>query len=206
MTQGPPSPDEATYDQYSTIRSSELFNKVYDLDDFDPTGFDGRWGMVLDESTVWDEVKQEWVPEVLAGQEVRIHHVGDTQHYRIRVDITEDLSIHMGYECTFGDSKWVPYTVLQIDGDPDHPMLAPNDTLKQGTRLGEPIAWLKQVYADRRTQYRITRNPDGTAQYIMMRRLSEDGTRNIGTVLSSEGVANIDKAFMRLGPAGIEIS
>jgi hypothetical protein len=170
----------------------------YDLDAFDPSGFDGHWVMVNDESTIWDPERGEYVPEVLKGQEIDIRHDGDVQIYRIRVDITEDLTIHMGYECRFGDAVWVPYTVVQIDGDPDHPALAPNDTLKQGTRLGAPIAWIKQIYVDPRTQYRISRNPDGTAQYVMMRRLSEDGTRNVGTVLTPDGTASIDKAFMRV--------
>lgn len=174
------------------------FTQVYELDDFDPSGFDGRWGMVLDESTVWDEATQEWVPELLKGQELNIRHEGDFQIYRIRVDIGDDLSVHMAYECTFGAARWVPYRLVQVDGDPNDPRLGPNATLKQGMRLGEPIAWIKQVYVDPRTQYRITRNPDGTAQYVMMRRLNEAGTRNVGTVLSADGVANVDKAFMRL--------
>ncbi|GAA1466551.1 hypothetical protein [Microbacterium thalassium] len=175
-----------------------MTQNVYEPDDFDPTGFDGTWVMVNDESTIWDAEKQEYVPEILAGQEITIRHEGDLQIYRIRVDIEPDLSIHMAYECRFGDSAWVPYRVVQIDGDPNHPRLQPNAVLKQGTRLNEPIAWIKQVYVDRRTQYRITKNPDGTAQYIMMRRLNEDGTRNVGTVLNPAGVASIDKAFMRI--------
>jgi len=32
----------------------------------------------------------------------------------------------------------------------------------------------------------------------MMRGLSEDGTRNVDTVLAPDGTASIDKAFMRV--------
>ena len=63
---------------------------------------------------------------------------------------------------------------------------------------GKPQTVNDSTYVDLRTQYRISRNPDGTAQYVMMRRLSEDGTRNVGTVLTPDGTASIDKAFMRV--------
>lgn len=172
---------------------------VYPPDHFDPSGFSGTWGMLLSESTIWDAATQAYIPEVLAGQEVTIRHEDDLQIYRIRVDITSELRVHMAYECRFGAHEWTPYRVVEIDGDPEDSHLLPNDTLRQGMRLGEPIAWVKQVYVDPHTQYRITRNPDGTAQYVMMRRLNEDLTRNVATVLHPDGIAHVDKVFARIG-------
>ncbi len=142
--------------------------------------------------------------EVLKGQLLEIRTDGDVMDYRIRIDITDDLTTYMKYTCRFGDEEWAPYTVYHIDGDPNHEMLKPSDILKGGTRLGEPVAFIKQVYVDPRTQYRITKNPDGSAQYVMLRRLSEDRQRNVGTVLTAEGEAEIAKHFIRdAGPAPI---
>jgi hypothetical protein len=169
---------------------------------FDPHGFDGVWRMYLPDSTVLDPATGEMIPEVLTDQVLEIRTTGDVMDYKIRVDHSPELSIFMTYRCQFGAVEWTPYTVYHIEGDANDPALRPGPLLKSGTRLGEPMAFIKQVYVDPRTQYRITRNPDGTAQYLMLRRLSEDGRRNVGTVLTAEGERSIDKHFLRdEGPA-----
>jgi hypothetical protein len=168
-------------------------------DTFSPHGFDGVWQMYLPDSKIKDPVTGEWAPEVLKDQVLRIRTDGDVMDYRIRVDHPDGASVYMKYTCKFNDTKWVPYFVYHIEGE-RNPAFdgGPNSLLKQGTHLGKPIAYIKQIYVDERTQYRITKNPDGTAQYCMERRLSEDGSVNVGYVLSAEGVFEIAKHFTRM--------
>src|ERR1700712_3405997 len=109
--------------------------------DFDPTGFNGTWGMYLPESKVRDPQTGEWVPEPLLDQYLRIQTDGDVMEYRIRVDHEEGMRQYRKYPCRYNDPEWTPYTVYHIDGDPDHPKFQPgeNKLLKSGTKLGEPI-------------------------------------------------------------------
>jgi hypothetical protein len=175
-------------------------------DVIDGTGFDGVWHMDQGRSRVWDEETNQWRQEPIEAQTLDIRHEGDVMHYRIAVKHSPTLTIHMTYECRFSDEKWAPYSVVDIEGDAGHDDLKPGDLLKSGIRLGEPIAYIKQVYVDPRTQYRITRNLDGTAQYAMLRRLSDDGQTNTGTVLTPQGVATISKVFGREKPAdGVDV-
>jgi hypothetical protein len=172
----------------------------------DGAGFDGTWHMDQNRSRVWDQDTNTWRQEPLQAQTLQIRHEGDVMHYRIAIKHDENLTIHMAYTCRFNDQSWAPYSVVAIDGDPEHEDLKPGDLLKNGIQLGEAIAYIKQVYVDPRTQYRITRNLDGTAQYAMLRRLSEDGTTNTGTVLVPEGIATIAKVFGREKPAdGVDV-
>lgn len=178
------------------IQNSVTADQLLDVD-FDPTKFDGKWRMQRSASTVLDpetgEMKQEWLLDQWAENRTD----GDVITYRISVQIAEDLTIHMGYTVKINDTKWVPYTVVAIDGDPNDPRLAPGDMLKGGTVLGQPIAYIKHVYVDPRTQFRITKNLDGTAQYILQRRLSEDYRLLYGSVLTPDGRLEIDKHFYR---------
>jgi hypothetical protein len=167
-----------------------------------PSGFDGVWRMYQPDSKVRDPKTGEWVPEVILNQVIEIHHDGDVMHYRCRIDHAEDLSLYLRYTCRYDADKWVPYSVFHIDGDPDHESLRPNNFRTVHARVGEPIAYLKQVYVDPRTRYRITKHPDGRAQYCLMSRLSEDGQCVIGSVLSAESDAAIVKHMLRdTGPA-----
>jgi hypothetical protein len=165
--------------------------------DFDPTGFDGVWRMYLPDSKVRDPETGEWVPEVIRDQVSETRHEGDVMHFRCRIEHAEDLVLYLGYTCRYGADEWVPYTVLHIEGDPNHESLKPNNFRKVHARVGEPIAFLKQVYVDPRTKVRITRHPDGDAQYVLTSRLSEDRQRNVATVQAVEGGAAIEKHAIR---------
>lgn len=164
---------------------------------FDLSGFEGKWAIDLERSQVRDEKTGEWVPEWLKDQDIEMRHDGDVQVYRGEVKAAEDLTLYMGYTCAWGQPDWVPYTVVQIDGPEDHQLLQPNATLKSGTRLGEPIAWVKQVYVDPRIHYRISKNLDGTPQYAMERRLLDDGSV-LSTVIAPGGILTIRKFFVRI--------
>lgn len=166
-------------------------------EEFDLSGFEGRWAIDLDRSQVRDENTGEWVPEWLKDQDIEMRHEGAAQSYRGVVRAAEDLTMHLGYTCSFDQLEWVPYSVIEIDGPADHPLLKPNTTLKAGTKLGDPIAWVKQVYVDPSAHYRISRNLDGTAQYVMLRRLLDNGSI-LSTVIDPDGIPTIRKFFTRV--------
>ena len=63
--------------------------------------------------------------------------------------------------------------------------------------MGEPIAWLKVAYVDPRTQVRLTKNLDGSAQYVLLSRVSEDGSKLFGYVMTPDGQFVTDKHFFR---------
>jgi hypothetical protein len=170
-------------------------------DSIDSSGFEGTWYMDRAQSRVWDKEANEWRPEPIEAQTLQMRMEGDVMYYKIALKHSEELILQMTYTCRFGDESWVPYRVLALKADENDEHLAPGDILKAGVKPGEPIAYVKQVYVDPRTQYRITRNLDGSAQYIMLRRLSEDGRTNTGTVLDPDGTVIISKVFVRSKPA-----
>lgn len=169
---------------------------------FDPSGFEGVWRMYLPDSRVRDPTTGEWGPEVINDQVAEMHHEGDLLHFRCRIDHVPDLSLYLRYTCRFGADEWVPYEVFHIEGDPDHESLRPNNFRRVHARVGEPIAYVKEIYVDPRTQFRVTRHPDGTAQYGLLSRLAEDRQRVVGTVQSVDSDAAIVKHMIRdMGPA-----
>jgi hypothetical protein len=164
---------------------------------FDPSGFDGVWRMDLSESRVRDPTTGKWKQEWLAGQINAIRHEGATQHFRLRVAVAPDVAVYKGFTATFGSHVWVPYDVLHIDGDLDRKRLPASGLSGPGMGVNEPSAWLKIVYVDPNTLYRINRNPDGTPQYLLLRKLSKDRQTLTGTVLTPEGTTIISKVFHR---------
>jgi hypothetical protein len=164
---------------------------------FDPSGFDGVWRMYRPKSQTRDPVTGEWVPEVIEDQIAEIRHDGDVLQFRCRIDHAADLQLYLSYTCRLGSDEWVPYVVFHIDGDPDHESLRPNDFRKVHARVGEPIAFVREIYVDPRTMFRLTRHPDGSAQYGLMSRLSDDGGRIVGSVQSAESDAAIVKHMIR---------
>jgi hypothetical protein len=149
--------------------------------DFDPSGFDGVWR--TDRSS--------------PGELVEIRHDGDVVQCRSRIDHGDDLSLFLGYSCRYGADEWVPYTVLHIEGDPDHERLRPNAFRKVHARVGRPIAYLKQVYVDPRTIFRVTKHPDGTAQYGAVIRLSGNGQELTASVVAVDVDAPIVQHLVR---------
>jgi hypothetical protein len=159
--------------------------------------FDGVWRMLREDSMVRDPVTGEWVPEVIEEQVVDIRHEGPVVDCRVRIHHAADLVLYLKYTCRYDADEWVPYVVHHIDGDPNHESLRPNNFRTVQARVGEPIAYLKQIYVDPRTHYRITRHPDGAAQYSLMSRLSEDGERMVAVVHAVESEAAIVKHVIR---------
>jgi len=165
---------------------------------FDCSGFDGIWKIDKTRSVVLDEKRHVWIPEWLTGNTIEIHHEGDCQIYQENAYIAEDLTVIMGYTVKFSDDKWVGYVPKRIEGDPNHPLIASGDLLKSGVKLGEPMAWVKQVYVSPTTHYRISLNLDGTPQYVMERSLIDDGKTILSTVMKPGGNVIIRKYFTRV--------
>jgi hypothetical protein len=173
------------------------------IDKIDGTGFDGRWYMDREASRWLDRATGNWMPEPLYAQSLKTQHHGDLFEGWCAVSPSPGVVHHLRYQVRFDDREWAPYTCVAIEGMDEVP---PSDVLKSGIQVGKPLAYLKQVWADERTQYRICRNPDGSAQYVMMRRLSEDGQTNVGTCIAPDGVTFVSKVFRRTKPAtGIEV-
>jgi hypothetical protein len=171
-------------------------------EDFDPSGIDGLWRMDRQDSKVRDPETGEWNQEPINEQIAEIRHDGDVMDFRCRIQHAPDLALYLRYRVRYGAEEWVPYEVFHIDGDPNHESLMPNLFRKVHARVGEPIAYLKEIYVDPRTTVRITKHPDGQAQYGLLSRLSEDRQRLVGKVFPVEGEAGISKAMVRdLGPA-----
>lgn len=164
---------------------------------FDTSGFDGVWRMYLPDSKTFDPATGEWVPEVIQDQVSQTWHEGEVSHFRSRIQHAPDLWLHLGYSARYGADEWSPYTVLRIDGDPEHESLRPNQFRRVHARVGEPIGFVKLVYVDPRTRYRVTRHPDGSAQYLLMNRLSEDRQRSVASVMAADGDAAIEKHAIR---------
>ncbi|SEB64678.1 hypothetical protein [Rhodococcus koreensis] len=162
--------------------------------------FDGVWRLAKDESTVLDEQSGEHVKESLTDQKVEIRTGADgVQTHDTYVQITPELRIHEQFVIELNDDKWVPYTLLEVDGDPSHPRLqgGGGQLLKAGLKLGEPSAWLKMTYIDERTTVRVTKNLDGSAQYVLISRLSEDGNKVSGYLMTPDGKFVINKHLVR---------
>lgn len=168
---------------------------------FDPSAFDGLWRLAKSGSTILDPETGERVPETLTDQWIERRTVGNVMTTTMHVRSAPDLTTHMEFSATLGGDEWVPYTVTGIDGDLSHPSLQPGEDklLKAGWRIGAPIAWIKVSYIDPRTQVRLTKNLDGTAQYVLLSRLSEDAQKLYGYVMTPDGQFIIDKHFNREG-------
>jgi hypothetical protein len=168
----------------------------------DHDGFDGVWQMRLSDSKVLDPLTKEWVPEVIKNQVAEIRHDGDVIDFRCRIDHADDLSLYLHYNCRYGADEWSPYSIVHIEGDPEHESLRPNHFRRHHARAGGVMGYVKEVYVDPRTRIRITRHPTGEAQYMLMSRLSEDGDSLVGKVMSADGDAAIEKVMVGYdGPA-----
>jgi hypothetical protein len=163
-------------------------------------GFAGMWYMDRAASRWWDRAAEKWVTEPLLAQTLRTQYDGETFESWCSVMPAPGVVHHLHYRVKFDDEEWAPYTCVGVESPDGKGGSEPNEVLKSGIRLGEPIAYLKQVWVDSRTQYRVCRNPDGSPQYVMMRRLSEDGSTNTGTCVGPDGIPFVSKVFTRHRP------
>jgi hypothetical protein len=81
-----------------------------------------------------------------------------------------------GYTSKYNEAKWVPYADLET---------------------GKATSLVMTVKVDDRTHYRLARTPDGKAQYVLMRRLAEDGQSYAATLMNADGKITLIRVFDR---------
>jgi hypothetical protein len=166
--------------------------------------FSGLWRMSRRDSKVLDPMTGEWVQEVIQDQVNEILIDGSMTYTRVRIVHADNLTTYLGFKIEHGIDEWVPYTCFHIEGDLNHEALKPNNFRKIHERVGEPISYLRLIYVDPRTQYRVTRHVDGSADYMMQSRLAEDLQSRIAKVWAVDSTAAIEKHLIRDRGAGPE--
>ena len=137
--------------------------------------FNGTW-----------ELNIEKTKELSGGtspvHEIISFEIGDdgVQHYRVEIQSSEDEPLREGwYDSKYNEAKFVPY----------------NGTVYPPDAVGMEVMTVK---VDERTHYRIARTRDGEAQYVMMRRLSEDGQSYISAGLRTDGTPGLYRWMERV--------
>jgi len=171
--------------------------------------FDGTWRIDGAQSKVWDENAQAYVEDEVGDEVITMKILNDIQDYEVLYG--DDPQITLGYSSRYDDSQWVPYLVRAIrhlgEGPVEDSISAFKNRIhaQEGTEarrqfeIGKAYAFVRTIYVDPRTHYRVARHPDGeTAQAMMLRRMSEDGLSYVATVLDPNGVISRIRKFVRV--------
>ncbi|MCW2494477.1 hypothetical protein [Jatrophihabitans sp.] len=166
--------------------------------------FAGVWKIDTGLSNVWDPSTQSYVPDEVGEEIITIRLDGDVQDYEVLYG--SHPTVVMGYNSRYDSPEWVPYLVREVRDVSEAGLEA--DLARHRELVKSPASFMpgtayglvRSVYVDERTHYRVTKNQDsGIAEYVMMRRLSEDGNRYFATVLHTNGVINRTRHFVRVG-------
>lgn len=169
-------------------------------------GFNGTWRIDLTRSLVWDHATSTYVPDEVGDEVIRLRIDGDVQDYEVLYG--DDPVVRMGYTCRHDDPTWVPYEVREIAGsDPDleravaglkRRIKAERGASERNFEVGRAYGLVRVVSVDDRTHYRLSKSPDdGSAQSVLMRRLSADGDSYLASVLDTDGVVFRTRWFVR---------
>jgi hypothetical protein len=121
---------------------------------------------------------------------------GDQERYEVEYEQPGAPRVRMGYATTYNDGKWVPYTLLEVIG---HPEGVPEGAGGfGGRRPGDAVGMVTSVKIDERTRLRLARNLDGEAQYVLQRRLAEDGRSYDSTMLTADGEISLVRVFEKV--------
>ena len=164
--------------------------------------FDGSWQIDLSQSAVWDVQTGCHVPDEVGQELITIRTENSVQDYEVLLG--DRPTIRMGYTSRFDAVDWVPYTVREIRGvdpvDEAAAVAAFVDRIRSRVkdfRVGAAYGLVRTVYVDERTHYRVSRSEAGNAEYIMQRRLADDGQSYLSTVLRTDGIVSIVRRFVR---------
>jgi hypothetical protein len=170
------------------------------------SGFNGTWKLDVSGSKMWDAEKQDYAPETVGEEIITIKVEGGVQDYEVLYG--DDPVIRMGYTSVYDDTTWVPYLVREIITDSPDPdaavaefktrVKADQGAAERRFELGKPYGWVRTVYVDPRTHYRLARTDDGEALYVMMRRLAEDEQSYVATLLDRDGIVYRIRKFDRV--------
>lgn len=170
--------------------------------------FDGRWTIDAAASTVWDDETKTHVPDEVGLEIITIKTVDDVQDYEVLYG--DSPTVRMGYASKFDDPEWVPYLVRGIEGVADEDtgqaiedfkrrIKADRGHRERSFEIGKVYSWVRTIFVDDRTQYRVHAVADSRlAQAMMLRRLAEDGQSYVATVLDVDGIVHRVRRFVRL--------
>lgn len=168
--------------------------------------FNGTWKIDLAESFVWDPTLGRHVPDTVGDEVITLKIENGVQEYEVLYG--DSPKLRMGYTAKYDDPNWVEYTVREIiakSGDVAGEIAAFKQRIKadegEGARqmeLGKAYGYVRLVYIDERTHYRITKNPlPGKSPNVFARRLSEDGKSYLTQMLTLDGVIFRIRKFVK---------
>lgn len=162
--------------------------------------FEGKWQIDLSASQIWDAATNSYIPDQIGQELITITMDGDVQTYDVLLG--DRPTIHMGYTSRFDSTEWVPYRVHEIIGAADDEDIAAfvSRTRQRKTdfKVGDIYGMVRTIYVDDRTHYRLSKDATtGAAEYIMLRRLAEDGQSYNASVFRVDGTVAIKRRFIR---------
>ncbi|MDB5714003.1 MAG: hypothetical protein JWO15_1400 [Sphingomonadales bacterium] len=166
--------------------------------------FDGEWRIDAERSKVWDYETGQYLVDEVGEEIIRIRTDGDIQDYEVLLG--DRPTIRMGYTNRFDDKAWVDYTVREVigvgEGQEESEIRAFIERTKSHVKdfsIGASYGLVRSVYVDERTHYRLSKSPkDGSAEYIMLRRLDENGEAYTATVMRTDGIVSRIRRFIRI--------
>jgi hypothetical protein len=171
------------------------------------SGFDGRWRIVPEGSTVWNYELSAYEPDEVGDEIITIRTDGDEQDYEVLYG--NDPVVRMGYRAKFDDTEWKPYLVREIIADDDSDVeesiaafrdriKATSGTMRRDFEVGKPYGIVRLISGDERTHYRLSRDTNSDdILHIMLRRLDEDGQGYTAFVFDRDGIVNRVRPFRR---------
>jgi hypothetical protein len=165
--------------------------------------FNGNWSIDAARSKVWDEHAGQYAPDEVGEEIIRIRIHDNIQDYEVLLG--DKPTIRMGYTCRYDDAEWKPYAVREILGvSPENTAAALKEFVRriksrvQDYSVGAVYGLVRSIYVDERTHYRLSKSAAGQAEYVMLRRLAEDGRSYVATVLNMNGIITRVRTFVRL--------
>lgn len=168
--------------------------------------FNGTWTIDLSHSFVWDDALKKLVPDEVGEEVVTLHTEDRLQTYEVVYG--DRPKIRMGYVAQFDSPTWTPYAVKEIIASSNDVAAEVADFKRRiksdaGERdrsfeIGKPYSFVRVVYVDEYTHYRVNMSATGSkAQSILLRRLSDDATSYLSTVLDVNGIVHRIRRFVR---------
>jgi hypothetical protein len=166
--------------------------------------FDGQWKIDTSQSRVWDYQNGVYVPDEVGEELISIRTDDSVQDYEVLLG--DQPTVRMGYTSRHDAAEWVPYAVREIRGIPEgeseeEVLGAFAKRIRSRVtnfRVGETYGLVRVVYVDERTHYRVSKATHGGAEYIMLRRLADDGQSYDASVLRTDGIISIVRRFVRV--------
>lgn len=162
--------------------------------------FEGEWKIDLAASRVWDPAKGDYIPDQIGQELITIRLDGDVQTYEVLLG--DKPTLRMGYTSRYDSTEWVPYSIREIIGMSDEGDMADfierTKQRKTSFKVGDIYGLVRTIYVDDRTHYRLSKDAStGEAEYIMLRRLAEDGQSYEAAVFRVDGTIAIKRRFVR---------